>query len=103
MDMQQLQQMVLSAHGHTKAKPLMAPFNLWSAACGSRNVRTLLQQPAALLQALQQQRAPSTAATYLLAVFQVLQEPAVAALLPQSELASLLQQLQVAKQQHQAA
>jgi hypothetical protein len=68
MDMQQLKQMLRSAHGVTKAMILMKPFYLWSAACGgSRTIRTLLQQPAALLQALQQQRAASTAVSYMLA------------------------------------
>jgi hypothetical protein len=78
----------------------MRSFSIWSTACGSGDVPTVLQQPAALLQVLQQSYAPGTAASYLQGVCQVLQLPAVAALLPPAELASLLQQLLAAKQQH---
>jgi hypothetical protein len=99
MDMQQLQQMLLSAHEHSRSSQMIKALKLWSIACGSSDVTTLLRQPVVLLQALQQ-RAPSTAARDLQWVCEVLQLPAVAALLPPAELASLLQQLQVAKQQH---
>jgi hypothetical protein len=100
MDMQQLKRMLVSAHGHTKATALMTTINLWSTACGSSDVLTLLQQPAALLQALRK-LAPKTVARYLSGVREVLQLPAVAALLPAADLASLLEQLLAAKQQHQ--
>jgi hypothetical protein len=75
---------------------MIRTLDLWSTACGSSDVTTLLRQPAALLQALQQ-RAPSTAARDLQWVCEVLQLPAVAALMPPDELASLLQQLLAAK------
>jgi hypothetical protein len=54
LDLQQLQG-VLNAHHPDKAtrvKQTMHPFNMWSAACGSTDVKTMLQQPAVLLQAL---------------------------------------------------
>jgi hypothetical protein len=93
LNLQQLQEIVLTVFNNSGAL-FMKPFKLWSAACGSSDVTTLLWQPAALLQALQQQHASNTAAFYLWGVCQVLQLPPVAALLAPSELATLLQQLQ---------
>jgi hypothetical protein len=78
------------------------PFHAWSNACGSSDVCTLLQQPAVLLQLLQQYT-PDTAATYLRSVRAVLQVPAVAALLPPSETAGMLQQLKEATQDYNRA
>jgi hypothetical protein len=98
MDMHQLKQMLLSAHQHTRESYMITPFSIWSTACSSSDVTTLLRQPDALLQALQHKCAHSTAARYLQGVCQVLQLPAVAALLPPAELAGLLQQLLAAKQ-----
>jgi hypothetical protein len=101
INLQQLQG-VLSAYHRGKswrAKSAMHPFNVWSDACGSTDVTTMLQQPAALLQALQKHKA-NTAAGYLSNVLAVLQMPAVAALLPPSETAALLQQLQEAVQEY---
>jgi hypothetical protein len=101
-NLEQLKQ-VLQTCRPSQASALMLPFNTWGAACGSSDVRTLLQQPAALLQLLQQKYAAGTAADYLRQVLAVLQVPAVAALLPPAELASLQQQLTAAKQQHDRA
>jgi hypothetical protein len=101
LDLQQLQQVLLAAHQDKEAvRKRMTPFNVWSKACGSSYVCTMLRQPAALLQHLQQQCTPGTAAMYLNRVHIVLQLPAFAALLPPDELASLLQQLRKAEQHH---
>jgi hypothetical protein len=51
---------------------------MWSNACGSTDVKTMMQQPAALLQALQQKHV-ATAVAYLKDVRAVLRVPAVAA------------------------
>jgi hypothetical protein len=105
MSLPQLQQLLAAtwpdASRAVRQKTLM-PFHAWSNACRSSDVRTLLQRPAVLLQLLQQ-CVPDTAATYLRSVRAVLQVPAVAALLPPSETAGLLQQLKEATQQYNRA
>jgi hypothetical protein len=95
MNLQQLQRVLIAYHRGkaTRATSAMQPFKVWSNACGSTDVKTMLQQPAAPLQALQKHKA-NTAAWYLSNVLAVLRMPAVAALLPPSETAALLQQLQ---------
>jgi hypothetical protein len=103
LDLQQLQE-VLEAHNRN-TRVIRNAFRVWSRACCSANVTTMLQQPDSLLQALQQLYAPSTAISYLEHVLVALQLPAVAALLPAAELLSVLQQLleatQHMQQQHQ--
>jgi hypothetical protein len=65
MDLQQLQQM-LQVHGISKDLPeTTLTFNLWSRACRSADVQTMLRQPGVLVQALQQLYAPCTAISYL--------------------------------------
>jgi hypothetical protein len=73
---------------------MILAFKVWRNACGSTDVTTMLQQPGALLQAMQQLYAPSTALQHLRRVCAALQLPAVAALLPAAELTTVLQQLQ---------
>jgi hypothetical protein len=101
LQLEQLQQLLATAWTHKGSSAVasaLLPFYAWSTACGSTDVRTLLQHPAVFLQHLQQRHSPSTAAVYLSHVIDVLALPAVAALLSQPEFASLLQQLAAARQ-----
>jgi hypothetical protein len=96
LDLQQLQQLLAAAwsdEGSHAVTLAMWPFQVWAIACGSNDVRTLLQHPAVLLQQLQARLSASAAAVCLDQVCDVLQEPAVAALLSRSELPGLMQLL----------
>jgi hypothetical protein len=104
LELGQLQQLLFAAWSHkgnSAAACALLPFRAWATACGSTNVRTLLQRPQALLQQLQQRHSASTAAVYLSHVLDVLALPAVAGLLSQAALASLVQQLTAAKQDYE--
>jgi hypothetical protein len=91
LELGQLQQLLSAAWSHKGSSAVataLLPFHALAAACGSSDMRVLLQHPQALLQQLQQRHSASTAAVYLSHVLDVLQVPAVAALLRQAAMAS---------------
>jgi hypothetical protein len=106
LELRQLQQLLFAAWSHkgsSAAACALLPYYAWATACGSSDVRVLLQHPQGLLQRLQQRHSASTAAVYLSHVLDVLALPAVAALLSQAAMASLVQQLTAARQQYEVA